>query len=176
MNRRTNVLWMGLIVLGLGFGFPGAGVAWHETSCEVVEQCIREEKARQAKRGGLGIRIRVVEQKGDRPEPPFIAVDAVFDDGAAAGAGLQPGDGILALNGRELGERDAAFFLTFHRGLEIGTAVTYTILRQDDVLDVDMTANGRHPETVRTWIVRHLQQYHPRDHLEAFRAQTAVVD
>lgn len=99
----------------------------------------------------------------------------VFADSPAERAGLRVVDGIIALNGRELGERDAAFFLAFHRDLEVGTEVRYTIVRGESILDIEMTAGPRHPEAVKSWMVQHLRRHHPPEHL-AFYAKLRGID
>jgi putative serine protease PepD len=82
-------------------------------------------------RSYTGEGVRIVSEEDATDSPP------VTPGGPADDAGLQPGDTILAFEGRPVTESDE--LVVAIRAQEPGDEVTLTVRRDDEVFDVDVT-------------------------------------
>jgi len=87
-----------------------------------------EEFRRKYDSGYVGIGVGVVEEDGE------IIVTEVFEDSPAENDGIQIGDAIVRINGKEPADIDEAILIL---GGEPGTPVTVTVRRGDEEIDID---------------------------------------
>ncbi|WP_260858418.1 Do family serine endopeptidase [Paraburkholderia sp. BCC1885] len=117
---------------GLSFAIP------IDIALDVKNQLL---KSGQVTRGKLGVSLQEVSQSLahsfglSRPDGALIV--SVEADGPAAQAGLQPGDVVLAVNGREVG--DSADLLTMVAKIRPGQTADLTVWRSGTATHMDVT-------------------------------------
>jgi S1-C subfamily serine protease len=111
---------------GIGFAIAGNGVQ------AIVDQLMRYGDVR---RGGLGVKLETRSQ--DTKVIPGARVSSVASGSAAAGAGLRPGDVIVAIDGRRVA--DSAYLAQRLALLRIGASVLLTVMRDGNEMLLQAT-------------------------------------
>jgi serine protease DegQ len=122
--------------VSIGFAIPA------DTAVNVVNQLLRTGRARHA---FLGIQPRdltpeIAQQLGVSASSGVVILDVV-DNGPAAKAGMQPGDVITAINGKQVSSVED--FLATLRPLSPGQTVTVNYLRGQDKRDAKVVLANR---------------------------------
>ena len=131
-DSRGRVIGINTAVAGIGLGLA---VPINRATRQIIGALMRDGRFRRAY---IGIGA------GERPLPPRLArelgrprcveVSEIVEDAPAAGAGMRPGDLLLALDGEPiLGMNDLQRQMVSER---IGLTVTFTVARGDRVFDL----------------------------------------
>jgi len=100
--------------------------------------------------GFVGIQMNAIRAQvpGEGAEPrEVIVISRVLRGTPAREAGLRVGDMIASVNGRNLAPMDAlASFQNTIRALKPGTKASFDVIRNDEILKVDLTLGRRPPE------------------------------
>ena len=117
--------------IGLGFSIPSNQAK--RTATELIETGVATFPVVGVllDRSYTGEGVRIVSEEDATDSPP------ITPGGPADDAGLQPGDTILAFEGRPVTESDE--LVVAIRAQEPGDEVTLTVRRDDEVFDVDVT-------------------------------------
>ncbi|MFP3270928.1 MAG: Do family serine endopeptidase [Paraburkholderia sp.] len=117
---------------GLSFAIP------IDVALDVKDQLLRTGHV---SRGRLGVALQEVSQALARsfglPKPDGALISVVEPDGPGAQAGLQPGDVVLAVNGREVG--DTADLLTTVAKIKPGQTADLLVWRSGTATNVSVT-------------------------------------
>jgi predicted metalloprotease with PDZ domain len=130
-------------------------------------------------RGGIGAAFR-----GNRdPKGPMYIVERVVPGGPAEAAGLEPGDGVMAINGHRLvraekaeAERSAELFNLTLLELRRGERISFTVVRNGQERVVEVVAGPRSPEAARSGLLKMLTVVHGREWADAYSAYLARKD
>jgi S1-C subfamily serine protease len=114
---------------GIGFAIPSNQVT------RIADQLVKTGTVTDSGRAALGIQATtVVDQAGD---PKGVAVAAVTAGGPAETAGIQAGDVIVAVNGKEIPTAQALGAVL--ADLQPGQTVPVTVVRGTDQQDLKVT-------------------------------------
>lgn len=151
MRRRE---WIWILVLIVSVAAPA--LAGGDKKCgEDTQACLNKMVAKIKARGWVGIEL----EKSEKKEGVYV-VSLVNPDSPAMKAGIKTGDLLLAMNGVPLG--DEKYEKKLHavkKSMQVGGTVTYTVVRQGQKKDVDITL-GEIPDTViAQWVGEHMIQH-----------------
>jgi predicted metalloprotease with PDZ domain len=123
--------------------------------CEATTQaCLDEMSAHFRERGWVGIELEKNMTTG------AMVVSTVEPNSPAQTAGFRPGDALLALNGVRLDQENKEKVYSAKEKMTIGTTVTYTVERDGQKRDLEVTL-GQIPDAVLAkWIGRHMLEGH----------------
>ena len=111
---------------GIGFALPIKNVM------VIVDQLIRDGAV---PRPGIGVKIATRSEEAAQVEglPAGIYVDSVTENGPADIAGIQAGDIIKALDGKEMTQDEMILVI---RAKTIGESITFTVERNNQTLEI----------------------------------------
>lgn len=140
MNAMRQSVWMPLLVLGL------LSLTGQPTAAQPAGPPESREPAPQrvAPRAALGISIAGPEGRGDSGRDEGVLVVGVNPGGPAAGAGVEPGDVLLSIDGKALkseGGRSPQQVLMEHmRSVNAGDKVALEYRRDGKTIKADLVA------------------------------------
>jgi C-terminal processing protease CtpA/Prc len=146
--------WIWILVLIVSVAAPA--IAGGEKKCsEDTQACLNKMVAKLKARGWVGVEL----DKSEKKEGVYV-VSSVNPDSPAMKAGIKSGDMLVAMNGIPLG--DEKYKKKLHevkKSMQVGSTVTYTVVRQGKKKNVDITL-GQIPETViAQWVGEHMVQH-----------------
>jgi putative serine protease PepD len=112
--------------IGVGFAIPIEQVK------VTADQILRTGEARYPV---IGAKVQTGQRDGSGAE-----IDEVIDDTPAADAGLQKGDVVVAVNGQKV--TDGIALIVSIRAHQPGETITFTVLRDGDEKDLDITLDS----------------------------------
>jgi len=122
-----------------------------------AQDCLNGMAAQFRDRGWVGIELDMNEETG------VMSVTKVEPRSPAYDAGFTEGDVLVALNGVRLDEANKEKVYAAKEKMTAGTTVTYTVARDGQKKDLDVTL-GQIPEAVLAkWIGRHMIEGHTAD-------------
>ena len=119
-----------------------------------AQECLDHMAASFRGRGWVGIELDINEETG------VMSVTKVESRSPASEAGFAEGDVLVALNGVRLDEANKEKVYAAKERMTVGSTVTYTVARDGQKKDLDVTL-GQIPEAVLAkWIGRHMIEDH----------------
>jgi predicted metalloprotease with PDZ domain len=166
MTRSQRTGWIAPVALLLSAGTALAGGAEcaHAAQAKAdaashgctatAQDCLDNMVANLRDRGWVGIELDI-DQATDT-----LTVVAVEPGSPAVAAGFREGDVLVALNGVKLDERNKEQVYAAKEKMTVGRTVTYTVLREGEKQDLQVTL-ARIPDAVLAkWVGRHLLADH----------------
>ena len=154
-----------LVLLAVGVaGVAGAGDKGKDgeySKCEMpTQECLNMMTKYWKEHGWVGVEL----DKTDAGEG--MVVTRVVDASPAAAAGLQVGDILYAMNGLELNEANNEKLEAQRKEWTVGANVTWTMLRDGEKADHEITLESMPADVLAAWIGHHMM-----DHAELEVAQ-----
>ena len=147
--QRGEELHEQMVTLDRVWGQPRLGLAIGPAVQQMAEQSAPQESA-------PGLRAF---RADEAPGAPGAVVMEVGEDSPAAGAGLQPGDWITAIDGAEVGGEDGTVLGELIGSREPGDSISVEFQREGEPMTASITL-GEHPEDaaapllgIRYWAV-----------------------
>lgn len=142
MGRRLLVL-VAVAIFALGMALAGEGY-----KCKAsTQECLDHMAAKMQKSGFVG-----VELEGDE-------IIRIFPGSPAEESGLEAGDILIALNGARIDEDNKKAYKKAKKDWAPGQEVTYTIKRDGNDREVNLTLAPMPADVLAKWIGEHMMDH-----------------
>ncbi len=148
MGRRLLVL-VAVAIFALGMALAGEGY-----KCKAsTQECLDHMAAKMQKSGFVGVELEDDEATGG------YEITRIIPGSPAEESGLEAGDILIALNGARIGEDNKKAVKKAKKDWAPGQEVTYTIQRDGNDREVNLTLAPMPADVLAKWIGEHMMDH-----------------
>ncbi len=145
--------WLALVAVALVAALPVLAGGDHKKCTYSTQECLDHMAAKMKTSGWVGVELDFDEATG------VPTVTKVIPGSPAQAAGIMPGDVLVALNGTRIGSGHGEPLKKAREDWEPGQAVTYTIKRDGQDRQVDLTLAPMPADVMAAWIGNHMLEH-----------------
>ena len=145
MGRRFVVL-VAVVVFAIGVALAGEGYKCTAST----QECLDKMAGKMQKSGFVGVELDTDEATGG------YAITRVIPDSPAEESGLEAGDVLIALNGVRISEENHDAVKKAKKDWKPGQDITYTIKRDGEDREVNLTLGPMPADVLAKWIGQHM--------------------
>jgi S1-C subfamily serine protease len=145
--------WLALVTVVLIAALPVLAGGDHKKCTYSTQECLDHMAAKMKTSGWVGVELDFDEATG------VPTVTKVVPGSPAQAAGIMPGDVLVALNGTRIGNDNEEALTKARKDWKPGQAVTYTIKRDGQDRQVDLTLAPMPADVMAAWIGNHMLEH-----------------